>query len=387
MTAPVAAIAGERARRSLPVDARDVAVLGGTVVLWFVVMTLAARSVGWAPFATPTWGRWDSGQYLSIAKNGYIFENCVDVANRGPEDWCGNSGWFPAYPWMMRFGSWLGFGYDTFGRLVSFVAMVGAWTVLWFGFLRRRPAVVGALGMAIAAMFPASVYYGAIFPVSSMLVAMLLALWCLDRSRWLLAGVFGAVAATTYTSGFLVGSIALVPLLAPSVGDLRARLRATLAVGGPVALAYVAVMANFQREVGAWNAAFETQASYNLSPTLPLTTIRRQFATMGNDALPGAIGAQTALVLAMVVAATWVVVRYRDDLSFGEWGTAIMCGFLWLIPLTLGSDLSLYRAESLLLPIVIVLVRLRPPVLAVFAVVCVPVAYKMAQLFFDATLI
>ena len=82
-----------------------------------------------------------------------------------------------------------------------------------------------------------------------------------------------------------------------------------------------------------------------------------------------------------------MVVRYRDDLSFGEWGTAIMCGFLWLIPLTLGSDLSLYRAESLLLPIVILLVRLRPPVLAVFAVVCVPVAYKMAQLFFDATLI
>ena len=241
--------------------------------------------------------------------------------------------------------------------------------------------------MVIAATFPASVYYGAIFPVSSMLFAVLLALWCLDRRRWLLAGMCGAVAATMYTSGLLVGSIALVPLLAPSVGDLRARLRATLAVGGPVAVAYVAVMANFQREVGAWNAIFETQSSYNLSPTSPITTIRRQFATMGNDALPGAIGAQTAIVLAMVVAATWVVVRYRDDLSFGEWGTAIMCGFLWLIPLTLGSDLSLYRAESLLLPVVILLVRLRPPVLAVFAVVCVPVAYKMAQLFFDATLI
>ena len=387
MTAPVDAAASEHTRRAFPVDARDVAVLGGTVVLWSAVMVLAARSVGLSVLSTSTWGRWDSGLYLSIAKDGYIFERCVDVANRGPEDWCGNSGWFPAYPWMMRFGSWLGFGYDTFGRIVSFVAMVGAWAALWFGFLRRRSLVVGALGMAIAATFPASVYYGAVFPVSSMLVAVLLALWCLDRRRWLLAGMCGAVAATMYTSGFLVGTIALVPLLAPSVGDLRARLRATLAVGGPVALAYVAVMANFQREVGAWNASFETQSSYNLSPTSPITTIRRQFATMGSDALPGAIGAQTALVLAMVVAASWVVVRYRDDLSFGEWGTAIMCGFLWIIPLTLGSDLSLYRAESLLLPIVILLVRLRPPVLAVFAVVCVPVAYKMAQLFFDATLI
>lgn len=338
-------------------------------------------------WSTSTWSRWDSGLYLSIARDGYIFERCVDVANRGPQDWCGNPGWFPAYPWMMRFGSWIGVDYQQFGRIVSFAAMVGAWTTLWFGFLRRRPLVVGALGMVIAATFPASVYYGAIFPVSSMLLAVLLALWSLDRRRWLLAGIFGAVAATTYTSGFLVGSIALVPLLAPSVGDLRARLRATVAVGGPVVVAYVAVMANFQREVGAWNASFETQSSYNLSPTSPITTIRRKFATISGDVLPGAIGAQTALVLAMVATATWVVVRYRDDLSFGEWGTAIMCGFLWLIPLTLGSDLSLYRVESLLLPIVILLVRLRLPTLAMFAFVCVPVAYKTAQLFFDATLI
>lgn len=387
MTAPVDAAASEGTRRSFPIDGRDVVVLGGTIVLWFAVMALAARSVGWSVWSTSTWGRWDTGLYLSIAENGYIFENCVDVANRGPDDWCGNSGWFPAYPWMMRFGSWLGFGYDTFGRLVSLVAMVGAWSALWFGFLRRRPLVVGALGMAIAAVFPASVYYGAIFPISSMLVAVLLALWCLDRQRWLLAGLCGAAAAMTYTSGLLVGTIAVVPLLAPSVGDLRARMRATLAVGGPVAIAYLAVLANFEREVGAWNASFKTNASYDLSPTSPITTIRRQFATMGNDALPGAIGAQTAIVLAMVVASIWVVVRFRRELTLGEWGAAVVCGFLWLLPLTLGSDLSLYRAESLLLPIVILLVRLRPPVLAAFAIVCVPIAYKMAQLFFNATLI
>jgi hypothetical protein len=185
----------------------------------------------------------------------------------------------------------------------------------------------------------------------------------------------------------LVGAIAVVPLLSPSVGDVLARVRATLAVGGPVVVAYIAVMANFQREVGAWNASFETQSSYNLSPTSPITALRRQFATMGNDALPGAIGVQSALVLAMVIAAGWVVVRDSHDLSFGEWGTAAMSGLLWLIPLTLGSDLSLYRAESLLLPLVILLVRLRPAVLSVFAVACVPVAYKMAHLFFDATLI
>ena len=60
---------------------------------------------------------------------------------------------------------------------------------------------------------------------------------------------------------------------------------------------------------------------------------------------------------------------------------------LWLLPLTLGGDLSLYRAESLLLPVVILLSRLRVPLIAGLAVVCVPVCYLMAKLFFDTTLI
>ena len=57
---------------------------------------------------TWTWGRWDSGQYLPIADKGYIYERCAGVANRGPEDWCGNAGWFPGYPYLMRVGPWFG---------------------------------------------------------------------------------------------------------------------------------------------------------------------------------------------------------------------------------------------------------------------------------------
>ncbi len=170
-----------------------------------------------------------------------------------------------------------------------------------------------------------------------------------------------------YPSGVLVGTLALVPLTALSVGDVRTRVRATLLVGLPTAIAYVAVMANFQRAVGAWDAWYKTAASYRLEATFPLTMIYRQVEKMGNDALPGVIGVQTVLVAAMIVAAGWVVVTQRHDLSLGERGAAVMCLFLWLMPLTLGGDLSLYRAESLLLPIVILLTRLRLPVLVVFA--------------------
>ena len=362
-------------------------VLSATTLLWGVIMFFAARAVGWDPWATPTWGRWDTGLYLSIADDGYVYERCVGVANRGPEDWCGNSGWFPAYPYLMRVGSWFGPGYDTVGRVVSFAAMVGTWAALWFGFLRRRPPAAGVLGMAIAAAFPASVYYGAVFPISAMLFAVMLALVALDRQRWLLAGLFGAVAATVYTSGFVVVVISLVPLTAASIGDVRTRVRSALLVGVPIVLGYLAVLVNFQRDVGAWNAAINTQASYNFEPGFPLVTIWRQAEKLGNDAQPGIIGAQTLLIAAMVIAAMVVAWRDRSDLSLGERGSVLLVAALWLLPLTLGGDLSLYRAESLLLPVVILLSRLRVPLIAGFAVVCLPVCYLMAKLFFDATLI
>ena len=387
MTAPVVAGQDTAVSSSPPAWVRDVLVLSGTTLLWGAIMFFAARAVGWDPWATPTWGRWDTGQYLSIAENGYIYERCVGIANRGPQDWCGNSGWFPGYPYLMRVGSWFGLGLETTGRMISFGAMIGTWVAVWFGFLRRRPLVAGAFGMSIAAAFPASVYYGAIFPISMMLLAVMLALVFLDRRRWLLAGAFGAVAAMVYTSGFVVVVIAIVPLTALSVGDLRARARAALMVGVPIVLGYLAVLMNFQRDVGAWNAALNTQASYNFEPAIPFVTIWRQAEKLGNDALPGIIGVQTLVVAAMMVAALAVAWKNRSNLSLGERGALALVVALWLLPLTLGGDLSLYRAESLLLPVVILLSRLRVPLIAGFAVVCVPVCYLMAKLFFDTTLI
>lgn len=372
---------------STPPWARDTIVLSATVLLWWLIMYAAARASGWNPWETATWGRWDTGHYLSIADFGYVYERCVGVANRGPDDWCGNAGWFPGYSYLMRVGSWFGPGLQTVGRTISAAAMVAAWTALWFGFLRRRPFAVGALGMAIAAAFPASVYYGATFPISTVLLAMVSALVCVDRRRWLLAGCFGAVAAMTYTSGFVVGVIAVVPLTASSVGDVRARVRAALTVALPVVLGYVAVLVNFQRAVGAWNAGINTQASYNFEPAFPLVTIWRQAQELTGDARPGVIGMQTLLVAAMVVAAGTVAFRDRSELSLGERAAVALVAALWLLPLTLGGDLSLYRAESLLLPVVILLSRLPVPLLAVLAVACVPVCFLMAKLFFDATLI
>ena len=47
-------------------------------------------------------GRWDTVQYLSIADDGYIYGRFGGLANRGPDDWCGNSGGFPGYACHVR---------------------------------------------------------------------------------------------------------------------------------------------------------------------------------------------------------------------------------------------------------------------------------------------
>jgi hypothetical protein len=80
-------------------------------------------------------------------------------------------------------------------------------------------------------------------------------------------------------------------------------------------------------------------------------------------------------------------VRYWHDLGSGERAVLFVGFALWLPPLVLGGDLSLYRAESLLVVSVILLARLRPTAIWALAIAAVPISYNMAQLFFAYVLI
>ena len=68
------------------------AAAAGTVVI-------AAAVFGYDPFDSSTWARWDSVHYEAIARDGYDLDHCR-VAYP-PDDWCGDAGWFPAYPWLV----------------------------------------------------------------------------------------------------------------------------------------------------------------------------------------------------------------------------------------------------------------------------------------------
>jgi len=363
-------------------------VIVGCLALWASIMWIAARSVQLDVLDTSTWGRWDTGWYRTIAEEGYSFGRCVGVPNRSIDDYCGAAGWFPGFPYTNRIiGSVTGASVDTVGRWIAFLGLVVTLATLWYGFLARRPLERAVPAMALAAAFPSGVYFGAIFPVSIVTASVVGALALVERRRFLAAGLVGAIGAVSYPSGVMVAAAAVAPLVMTAIGPFRVRLRAALSVALPPVAGYLLVLLNFERTVGRWDAWFKVQEGYGYGVTSPLSTIQRQLASiLGVDASPW-IGMQTAFVLGVVAVCGFLAVRDRRSLTLGEVGCIAVVGMLWLPPLVLGGDLSLYRAESLLVPAAIVVSRLGWQWIAALAVVAVPISFNMAQLFFANVLI
>jgi len=369
------------------VERRDVAVLSGTIGLWAAITWTAARAAGLSPFPAPTWARWDSGNYVTIADSGYSFHPCGGVANRTPDDWCGTVAWFPGYSYATRIVGWFGPEVYPAARIVAWAAFLVAVFVLWFGFLRRRPTATGVAGMALAVVFPGSIYFAALFPISSVFAAALLFLVCIDRQRWMLAGLCAAFAAVNYPSGWLLATAAVVPLASAAVGSVSARLRAAAWVAVPPVVGYALVMVNIRRAVGRWDAYFLMQKSYDIGATLPTTTFAHRLGHLGPDAAPAVLGVQT-LVVAVIVLAAWAVAWvHRSSLTLAERAIVVLLVPYWIGPLALGGDLSVHRSEAVLVPVVILLARGGWKVLAPFIAVCVPIAFVMARLYFDNNLI
>ena len=203
VTAPVYAAASEGTRLSWPIDGRDAAGAGGTAVLWFVVMALAARSVGFSVWSTSTWGRWRPCLFVDRRERLHLRELCRRRRTRPRTAWYWT---VPRYPVgdAVRAAAGL-LGTRRWGQAcLALIVMVVAWSALWFGFCAAGRWLAGALGMVIAARSGGSGDDGDL-PISS----------CSSRRRCAavprpatagLVGTWavGAAAAMTYTSGLLV---------------------------------------------------------------------------------------------------------------------------------------------------------------------------------------
>ncbi len=340
-----------------------------------LVTWVAAALSGRDYFNSLERAKWDSQHYLSIAKAGYESFRCIDRYPNWPDFWCGNTAWFPGYPMAIKALAGVGISYEAAGVVVSEVFFLGAMLLLWRLFDRKVTA--GSIGaMALAAVFPGSVYFHVVFGVSMCLYGLLLALVGIREQRWWVAGLGGFVALSTH----IVGVIAVVAV-ATSVffgwrrfgwpGRLWRVAAAT--IGGGLALAWSLWM--IYRDTGSWTIYFQHQneSFHNLGWHDPLEQLVR-FYKIGFRHSPDvadhwltahSLAAHqpqlvfNVVLFALILAgAGWLA--WKREIQPWQVAAVVMVIGAMVMPLTSGAWSAWYRHDALML-VGVTLLRLPKP--------------------------
>lgn len=343
-------------------------------------LLLVALLCAQKPFDPDSYARRDSTKYLKIAKFGYF--------ERADDPQAGTAGWFPGYPLAMRAGAWLtGARPAAVGRVLS-AAFQLALLVLLAEFLPPDP-FARTLALLMAAFFPASVYYGAVFPMSMTAFLSVAAIALCAGGRFLAAGVAGAAAAFTYPSGVLVAAPLALGIFMRRETALRARLVWLAAVPLLCLAGMAAVLAYQQRALGRWDAFFAYQRAFGQSASNPAATLLDNIARMWNDPYRPArlIGLQALLVAALVVASLLAWWRHRAALGTSGAMLVLHAVMVWAFPLALGTNTSTYRQAALVVGVTPVLARFPALAQQCLLVLLVVLACAMSVLFFDDVLV
>ncbi len=359
-------------------------------VLANLVLLTSARASG-ASYADPsTWTHGDSGQYLEIADRGYEFFSCARLQGYSPADWCGNTGWFPGYPLLLRSLSLIGLGGPVGGLILASLFYLGSLYVLWFGLLKAQISPSNVLALLMSAFFFGSVYYRAVFPVSAEIFFILLFVFFLARDRWLAAGISGAAAAFFYSTGFLLAGVTVIWLaLARRDLEPRCRLVAGVQAAGLTVAGFLAVLGVQWISTGVWGAFFKVQAKYGYGVFPPTKRLLASVVPVLRDGLSveEIPNLQTAIVaVAVVILVTGSGLVWRRVTPMERW-VVIATLIFWLFPLMLGGVLSLYRSEALLLPSTLLLRHIPMPLQLALVAAAIALAYPMSMLFYENVLI
>jgi hypothetical protein len=360
-----------------------VAFLLARSMLW-----IAATEVGLDPFQPMIWCRSDSGHYLGIAISGYDLFPCPERAGE-PVMWCGNAGWFPAYPWLIR-------PLRPFiptrraAVMLSAVFAFACLALLWNLLLDGRVTPSNCVMLSLAAFYPGHIYYHAVFPISMFTMCALLYLWSRLRRQWLAAAIAAAAAAFTYPSGILLAAHSvLFALIDRSGGRRLSRLSGAIFVSVLAMAGFASVLLVHHVSIDAWDAFFRIQSTYGHGLYNPFATLWSRISRIRghyppNETFPGLQAFLVAVWLACVVAC--LAIR-RRRIESSDIGLVLYAGVFWLFSLTLGGGLALYRSDALLLPSVVLARHMPRPLAAFFLIAFIMMAWPMALLFFRSQLV
>ncbi|MEI8106042.1 MAG: hypothetical protein WCH31_09425 [Actinomycetes bacterium] len=328
---------------------------------------------GWS-LRPATWLHGDGHIYLGIADRGYDLSHCT-----GTELWCGNAGWFPAYPLVVHLATRAGVGLTTAGVVISWAFVLATLVALWTTFLGRRADARALVVLAFAAFTPGQSFDFGVYPLSMLSFFTVLFLWRASTGRFRAAGVAGIPLVLAYPVGIAAPAAALIYLLLTGrTAPWRDRLKHVAFVCGIPAAALGLYFAFLQWQLGHWNAYFLIQRHYYhrfRSPLGPTWNAIRGLPSSGLS-LGATPGYQTILVtaaLALVVADLVLrrASRGPTDLLIVLWALGT-----WLIPSST-SHLTYSRGEAALLPMAVLVGKLPTRLGVVLAVAVVALSVPM----------
>ena len=171
------------------------------------------HELGWA---VDVWARWDSSFFLQIAESGY--ERAEQAA------------FFPAYPALVGLAGRLLLGhYVLAGVVVSLACALGAFVLLERLAEDRLGADGARRAVLYLAVFPTSLFLGAVYAESLFLLLALAAFALAERGRFLAAGVAAGACLLTRPTGLAL--LAGVAVLAWPSARALARLAVALPIG------------------------------------------------------------------------------------------------------------------------------------------------------------
>lgn len=355
-----------------------------------------ALQAGYDPFDAQNYARWDSGHYLSIAAAGYRAQPCADAP--GP---CGNTAWLPGYSFLIRLTASLFPSLELGGLFWNLCCYSLALVLL----LQNLPSRPGQIHYGLLFLFPGSIYYHAIFPQGLFLLCVVLAAGCVVRERFVCAGLALATGLVSYSTGwaslvlfnlYLCFQFLLIarglpanrrnylqriagsshestdgrtdydervpPVVRTEAGTMKPGLwglgAQILRLNAVPVFILPFLFLLFSRETGQPLAYIDHQQSYGRSPENPLVVLGWMLEHFLHTPYPSVrtAAAQSFFVVLLLVLSGMKILRRRDAgvvpilqlLYFHSLG-------IYLLALSFGQNISLYRQEALLVPLALLL--------------------------------
>ena len=311
-----------------------------------------------------------------------------------PDEWCGNCGWMPFYPFLIYILKLTGINTVLIGFLLSAVFHFLFIFLLYAVLLKSEFNFKSCMVLLAAAFFFGSIYYHAVFPVSMFLFFVLLMIKFVRENRITAASVSGGLAAFTYSSGIWLAAVMALFLVYQNRKSFSFELfKKILFSCLLIASGFMLVMLIHKISVGRWDAFFLVQHKYGHGINIPTKYISRNIAELFNTGINTndfRIACQTSgtLVL-MILILIMAVVKRNGTYQESSVYTFILIYVLvfYLMPLTMGKSISLYRAESLLLPGVLFIKDFPKWISIACVLALIIIAFHMNILFFKSILV